>query len=390
MNIRDMIKKNILDTPPSGIRKYFDLINEMKDAISLGIGEPDFETPWTIREEGIYSLEKGQTHYSSNAGFIELREEIAKYMDNKFNLVYNPKDEILVTVGGSEAIDIAIRTFAGPGDEVIVPEPSFVAYKGCVMFSGATPVPIELKAQDRFKLKPEQVINAITDKTKAIIIGYPNNPTGATMDYEDYKALVEVLKDKDIIVISDELYAELTYQGKHVSIAQFPEMKYKTIVINGFSKAFAMTGWRIGFVCCNAEALEQMKKIHQYALMCSPTTAQFAAIEALKNGEPEVRRMMEEYNRRRLVMVNGMRKAGLDCFEPVGAFYVFPDIRATGLSSDEFCERLLMEEKVLTVPGNAFGACGEGFVRATYATSIENIREALIRITRFVEKVQKE
>ncbi len=320
MNIRDMIKKNILDTPPSGIRKYFDLINEMKDAISLGIGEPDFETPWTIREEGIYSLEKGQTHYSSNAGFIELREEIAKYMDNKFNLVYNPKDEILVTVGGSEAIDIAIRTFAGPGDEVIVPEPSFVAYKGCVMFSGATPVPIELKAQDRFKLKPEQVINAITDKTKAIIIGYPNNPTGATMDYEDYKALVEVLKDKDIIVISDELYAELTYQGKHVSIAQFPEMKYKTIVINGFSKAFAMTGWRIGFVCCNAEALEQMKKIHQYALMCSPTTAQFAAIEALKNGEPEVRRMMEEYNRRRLVMVNGMRKAGLDCFEPVGAF----------------------------------------------------------------------
>lgn len=390
MNIRNMIKKNILDTPPSGIRKYFDLINEMKDAISLGIGEPDFETPWTIREEGIYSLEKGQTHYSSNAGFIELREEIARYMENKFKLTYEPKDEILVTVGGSEAIDIAIRTFAGPGDEVIVPEPSFVAYKGCVMFSGATPVPIELKAQDRFKLKPKQVINAITDKTKAIIIGYPNNPTGATMDYEDYKALVEVLKDKDIIVISDELYAELTYQGEHVSIAQFPEMKYKTIVINGFSKAFAMTGWRIGFVCCNAEALEQMKKIHQYALMCSPTTAQFAAIEALRNGEPEVRRMMEEYNRRRLVMVDGMRKAGLDCFEPVGAFYVFPDIRVTGLSSDKFCERLLMEEKVLTVPGNAFGACGEGFVRATYATSIENIREALIRITQFVEKVKKE
>lgn len=390
MNIRSMIKKNILDTPPSGIRKYFDLINEMKDAISLGIGEPDFETPWTIREEGIYSLEKGQTHYSSNAGFIELREEIARYMENKFSLTYNPKDEILVTVGGSEAIDIAIRTFAGPGDEVIVPEPSFVAYKGCVMFAGATPVPIELKASDRFKLKPEQVLGAITDKTKAIIIGYPNNPTGATMDYEDYKALVEVLKDKDIIVISDELYAELTYQGKHVSIAQFPEMKYKTIVINGFSKAFAMTGWRIGYVCCNAEALEQMKKIHQYALMCSPTTAQFAAIEALRNGEPEVRRMMEEYNRRRLVMVNGMKKAGLDCFEPVGAFYVFPDITSTGISSDSFCERLLMEEKVLMVPGNAFGACGEGFVRATYATSIENIREALIRITRFVEKIKKE
>ncbi len=390
MNIKNMVRRNILDTPPSGIRKYFDLVNEMKGVISLGIGEPDFETPWTIREEGIYSLEKGKTHYSSNAGFIELREEISKYMERKFDLKYNPKDEILVTVGGSEAIDIAIRTFAGPGDEVIVPEPSFVAYKGCVMFAGATPVTIELKAEDRFKLKPEQIINAITNKTKAIIIGYPNNPTGATMDYEDYKAVVEVLKDKDIIVISDELYAELTYEGVHVSIAQFPEMKDKTIVINGFSKAFAMTGWRIGYACGHADALDQMKKIHQYALMCSPTTAQYAAIEALKNGEPEVRRMMEEYNRRRLVMVNGFRKVGLSCFEPIGAFYVFPDIRESGLSSDLFCERLLMEEKVLMVPGNAFGACGEGFVRATYATSVDNIREALVRIRRFLERVNME
>ena len=390
MNIKNMVRRNILDTPPSGIRKYFDLVNEMKGVISLGIGEPDFETPWTIREEGIYSLEKGKTHYSSNAGFIELREEISKYMERKFDLKYNPKDEILVTVGGSEAIDIAIRTFAGPGDEVIVPEPSFVAYKGCVMFAGATPVTIELKAEDRFKLKPEQIINAITNKTKAIIIGYPNNPTGATMDYEDYKAIVEVLKDKDIIVISDELYAELTYEGAHVSIAQFPEMKDKTIVINGFSKAFAMTGWRIGYACGHADALDQMKKIHQYALMCSPTTAQYAAIEALKNGEPEVRRMMEEYNRRRLVMVNGFRKVGLSCFEPIGAFYVFPDIRESGLSSDLFCERLLMEEKVLMVPGNAFGACGEGFVRATYATSVDNIREALVRIRRFLERVNME
>lgn len=389
MNIKNMVKKNILDTPPSGIRKYFDLVNEMKGVISLGIGEPDFETPWTIREEGIYSLEKGKTHYSSNAGFIELREEISNYMNNRFSLSYNPKNEILVTVGGSEAIDIAIRTFAGPGDEVIVPEPSFVAYKGCVMFAGATPVTIELKAEDCFKLKPEQIINAITDKTKAIIIGYPNNPTGATMDYEDYKAIVEVLKDKDIIVISDELYAELTYEGVHVSIAQFSEMKDKTIVINGFSKAFAMTGWRIGYACGHADALDEMKKIHQYALMCSPTTAQYAAIEALKNGESEVRRMMEEYNRRRLVMVDGFRKIGLSCFEPVGAFYVFPDIGVSGLSSDEFCERLLMEEKVLMVPGNAFGACGEGFVRATYATSIDNIREALVRIRRFLESLRK-
>jgi len=387
-SIKSLIRKNILETPPSGIRKYFDLINEMKDAISLGVGEPDFETPWTIREEGIYSLEKGHTHYSSNAGFIELREEIARYMERRFGLRYDPRDEVLVTVGGSEAIDIAIRTFAGPGDEVIVPEPSFVAYKGCVMFSGAKPVTIELKAKDRFRLKPEQVLDAITERTKAIIIGYPNNPTGATMEYEDYAALVEVLKDRNIAVISDELYAELIYKGKHVSIAQFPEMKHKTIVINGFSKAFAMTGWRIGFACCDAEILNQMKKIHQYAIMCSPTTAQFAAIEALRNGEEEVRRMVEEYNRRRLVMVDGLRKAGLDCFEPLGAFYVFPDISSTGLSSDVFCERLLKEERVLMVPGNAFGTCGEGFVRATYATSIENIREALTRIARFVERVK--
>lgn len=390
MNIKQMIKPNILATPPSGIRKYFDLINEMKDAISLGIGEPDFETPWSIREEGIYSLEKGRTFYSSNAGFIELRQEIARYMKNRFHLSYDPMKEILVTVGGSEAIDIAIRTFAGPGDEVIVPEPSFVAYKGCVMFSGATPVTIELNAEDEFKLKPQQILDAITERTKIIIIGYPNNPTGATMDRDDYKAIVEVLKDRDIIVISDELYAELTYRGNHVSIAEFPEMKEKTIVINGFSKAFAMTGWRIGFACGHPDALTQMLKIHQYAIMCSPTTAQLAAIEALKNGEPEVRRMMEEYNRRRKVMVDGFRKAGLNCFEPVGAFYVFPDIRSTGLSSDDFCERLLKEEKVLMVPGNAFGSCGEGFARATYATAIDNIREALVRISRFVQKVKNE
>lgn len=389
MIIKDRIKPNILATPPSGIRKYFDLINEMKDAISLGIGEPDFETPWSIREEGIYSLEKGKTFYSSNAGFIELRQEIAGYMAKKYNLHYDPASEILVTVGGSEAIDIALRTFAGPGDEVIIPEPSFVAYKGCTMFCGAAPVTLELKAEHLFRMQPEQLLECITERTRVLIIAYPNNPTGATMDYEDYARIVEVLRDKDIIVISDELYSELNYKGKHVSIAQFPEMKDRTIVINGFSKAFAMTGWRIGFACGHPDALEQMKKIHQYAIMCSPTTAQFAAIEALRNGEPEVRRMVDEYNKRRRVMVDGFNRIGLSCFEPFGAFYCFPDIRSTGLSSDAFCERLLIEEKVLTVPGNAFGACGEGFVRATYATSIDNIREALSRIARFVERVRK-
>lgn len=389
MTIKQMIKRNILDTPPSGIRKYFDLISEMNDAISLGIGEPDFETPWSIREEGIYSLEKGKTFYTSNAGLMELRIEISNYMKDRFSLSYDPQNQILVTVGGSEAIDVAIRTFAGPGDEVIVPEPSFVAYKGCVQFAGAKPVTIELKASHNFKLQPEQILDAITERTKAIIIGYPNNPTGAIMEYDDYKAIVDVLKDRDIIVISDELYAELTYKGRHVSIAQFPEMKDKTIVINGFSKAFAMTGWRIGYACGHPDAIEQMKKIHQYAIMCSPTTAQFAAIEALRNGRGEVERMVNEYNQRRLFMVNGFRKAGLDCYEPLGAFYVFPDLRSTGLSSDEFCERLLKEEKVLMVPGNAFGACGEGFARATYATSLDNIREALVRIKRFVDKIKK-
>lgn len=388
MNIKDRIKPYILNTPPSGIRKYFDLINEMKDAISLGIGEPDFETPWCIREAGIYSLEKGKTFYSSNSGFIEVRKEIAGYMERRFGLKYDPADEILVTVGGSEAIDITLRTFAGPGDEVIVPEPSFVAYKGCVMFAGATPVTVELKARHNFRIQPEQLLDAITDRTRVVVLGYPNNPTGATMDWEDYEAIVPVLREREIIVISDELYAELNYKGKHVSIAQFPGMKDRTIVINGFSKAFAMTGWRIGFACGHRDALEQMKKIHQYAIMCSPTTAQFAAMEALRSGEPEVRKMVDEYNRRRRVMFDGFNRIGLSCFEPFGAFYCFPDIRSTGLSSDEFCERLLMEEKVLTVPGNAFGACGEGFIRATYATSIENIREALIRIGRFVERVR--
>lgn len=386
MNLTDMIRPTVKDVPPSGIRKYFDLINEMKDAISLGIGEPDFVTPWSIREAGIYSLEKGHTHYSSNPGFIELRRQISEYLKRKYDVSYNPANEIVVTVGASEGIDLALRTLAGPGDEVIIPEPSFVAYKGCTCFTGATPVTIELKAENEFKLMPEQLEAAITDKTKVLILPYPNNPTGAIMTGEELKKLVDVLKDKDIIVISDEIYSELTYGREHVSFASFPEMKEKTILINGFSKAFAMTGWRIGYVCAHPVLVEAMNKIHQYAIMCSPTTAQYAASEALSNCDSEVVSMVREYNRRRRVMVDGFRKAGLDCFEPLGAFYVFPCIRSTNMTSDQFCEGLLMEEKVLVVPGSAFGSCGEGFVRATYANSYENIKEALARIQRFVSR----
>lgn len=384
MNIKKMIAPHIHSVPFSGIRKYFDLINEMKDAISLGIGEPDFVTPWSIRDEGIYSLEKGYTNYSSNAGTPELRQEICRYMKRRFNLSYSFDRDVLVTVGGSEAIDLAIRTLISPGDEVIIPEPSFVAYKGCTLFAGGVPVPLPLKAENQFRLKREDLEPLINEKTKILIIAYPNNPTGAIMEYDDYKEIVELLKNKDIMIISDELYAELTYSEKHVSIANFDEMKDRTIVVNGLSKAYAMTGWRIGFCCGHQEIISQMKKIHQYAIMCAPTTAQFAAIEALKNGDEEVKTMVTEYNRRRRAVLHGFRSIGLDCFEPLGAFYVFPDIQRTGLTSDEFCERLLMTEKVLAVPGNAFGDCGEGFIRVTYATSMENLMEAIKRIGRFV------
>ena len=386
MILENMIRDDVKNMPPSGIRKYFDLINEMEDVISLGVGEPDFVTPWNVREAGIYSLEMGETHYSANAGFIELREEIAKYLDRRYNLKYNPKDEILVTVGGSEGIDLALRALVGPGDEVIIPEPSFVAYKGCTAFTGATAKVIDLKAEDDFKLTPKQLEDAITEKTKVVIIPFPNNPTGAIMTKEELATIVEVLKDKDIIILSDEIYSELSYDKPHVSIASFPEVKEKTIVINGFSKAYAMTGWRLGYACAHPIILDAMKKIHQYGIMCSPTTAQFAAIEALKNGDDDVRHMSKEYNRRRRVMVDGFRKMGLDCFEPMGALYVFPCIKSTGMTSDEFCEALLMEEKVLAIPGNAFGECGEGFIRCCYASSMENIVEALKRIERFINK----
>lgn len=386
MMLENMILDNVKNMPPSGIRKYFDLINEMEDVISLGVGEPDFVTPWNVREAGIYSLEQGHTHYSSNAGFIELREEISKYLNRRFSLRYNPKDEILVTVGGSEGIDLALRALVGPGDEVIIPEPSFVAYKGCTAFTGATAKTIDLRAEDDFKLTPKLLEEALTERTKVVIIPFPNNPTGAIMDKDELAKIVEVLKDKDVIIISDEIYAELSYDEDHVSIASFPEVKEKTIVINGFSKAYAMTGWRLGYVCAHKVLIDAMKKIHQYAIMCSPTTAQYAAIEALKNGDESVAEMAREYNRRRRVLVEGFRSMGLDCFEPLGALYVFPCIKSTGMSSDEFCEKLLLEEKVLAVPGNAFGDCGEGFIRACYAASMEDIIEAIKRIRKFVER----
>ena len=388
MNIQEMIKPTVRNMPPSGIRKYFDLLNEMKDAISLGVGEPDFVTPWAIREAGIHSLERGHTHYSSNPGFIELRRQISRYVARKYNVEYDPKTEIIVTVGASEGIDIALRALAGPGDEVIIPEPSFVAYKGCTAFTGATPVVIELKEEDEFRLRPEQLESALTDRTKVVILPFPNNPTGAIMRPEDQRKIVDVLKDRDVIIISDEIYAELTYSGKHVSFASYPEIRDKTILINGFSKAFAMTGWRIGYACGHHVLIEAMNKIRQYAIWL-PTTAQYAASEALNSCDDEVQAMVREYNRRRRVMVKGFREAGLSCFEPMGAFYVFPCIKSTGMTSDEFCEKLLMEEKVLTVPGTAFGACGEGYIRATYANSYENIAEAIRRIGRFVSRHRK-
>lgn len=382
----NIILDRVKQMKPSGIRKYFDMVNEMDNVISLGVGEPDFVTPWNVREAGIYSLEKGHTHYSSNAGFIELRLEISKYLERRFGLKYNPDNEILVTVGGSEGIDLALRAVAGPGDEVIVPEPSFVAYKGCATFCGAETKVINLREEDNFKLTAKMLEEAITEKTKAVVIPFPNNPTGAIMTRDELKTIVDVLKDKDILIISDEIYAEHTYGDNHVSIASFPEVRDKTVVINGFSKSFAMTGWRLGYICGHASIISEMKKIHQYAIMCSPTTSQYAAIEALKNCNEDKDNMVREYNRRRRILVDGFNKIGLKCFEPQGAFYVFPCIKSTNMTSDEFCEKLLKEEKVLVIPGNAFGDCGEGYIRACYASSMDNIIEAIKRIERFIDK----
>lgn len=372
--------------PPSGIRKFFDIVTEMKDAISLGVGEPDFDTPWHIREEGIYSLEKGRTFYTSNTGMIELKIEICNYLKRRFDLEYNPKDEMIVTVGGSEGIDIALRAIINPGDEVLIPEPCFVSYKPCTLLAGGKAVPIPLKAENQFRLMPEEIEENITSKTKAILIAFPSNPTGAIMEKEDLEKIAEVIKKHNLYVISDEIYAELSYLEKHVSIASLPGMKERTIVINGFSKTYAMTGWRIGYTAGPKEIIAPMSIIHQYAIMCTPTTSQYAALEAARNGDSDIEEMKTAYNQRRRLMVDGFRSMGLECFEPFGAFYVFPSIQKTGLTSEDFAKELLFEQKVAVVPGTAFGDCGEGFIRCSYAYSIDNIKLALERIHKFVEK----
>ena len=384
-----LIKSSIRNMPPSGIRKYFDLINEMDNVISLGIGEPDFVTPWQIREAGIYSLEKGHTHYSANAGIKELRKEIEGYLKRRYSVEYSAEDEIIVTVGASEGIDLALKAVLEPGDEVVLPEPSFVAYKGCVTVSGGTPVSLKLREDNLFKIDPADLEAAITEKTKAVIIPFPNNPTGSVMTSDELEEIVAVLKDKDVVIISDEIYSELTYGFEFRSLGTFPEIRDRLILVNGLSKSHAMTGWRLGFVCGNKELIGHMFKIHQYALMCAPTTSQYAGIEALRNCDYEVEKMVDEYDKRRKYILKGIRDIGLQCFEPKGAFYIFPNITSTGLTSDEFCEGLLKSERVLMVPGTAFGECGEGYVRATYASSLENIKEALLRTGRFVKSLQE-
>lgn len=386
--MRNPLSEKIVTIEPSGIRKFFDLVSEMKDAISLGVGEPDFDTPWHIREEGIYSLEKGRTFYTSNAGLKELKIEIANYMERRFQLKYDYNGEIMVTVGGSEAIDLAFRAMLDPGDEVLLPMPSYVSYLPCVTLADGVPIVVELKEENEFKLTKQDVLEKITDKTKILVLPFPNNPTGSIMTREDLKEIVDVVLEKDLYVISDEIYAELTYQGKHVSIAEFPGMKDRTIVINGFSKSYAMTGWRLGFACAPKIILEQMLKIHQFAIMCAPTTSQYAAVEALQNGDDDVRHMQEAYDQRRRFLVHELRRIGFEVFEPFGAFYVFPSIKQFGMTSDEFATRLLEQEKVAVVPGTAFGACGEGFLRISYAYSIDSLKIALERIERFVKQLK--
>ncbi len=387
--MKNPLSKTITQIEPSGIRKFFDIVSEMKDAISLGVGEPDFETPWHIREEGIYSLEKGKTHYTSNAGLKELKEEICSYLKRRFCLDYTPAKEVLVTVGGSEAIDIALRAMLDPGDEVLVPQPSYVSYVPCVMLAGGKPVIIELKEEDDFKLTKQEVLAAITEKTKVLVMPFPNNPTGSIMTRKELAEIVKVVQEKDLFVISDEIYSELTYGSRHVSIAEFPGMKERTIVINGFSKSYAMTGWRLGYAVGPEEIIEHMIKIHQFAIMCAPTTSQYAAVEALRNGDGDLEMMHDAYDGRRRFLVKSLREIGLPCFEPFGAFYVFPCIRKTGMSSEEFANELLAQEKLAVVPGTAFGSCGEGFLRISYAYSIENLKIALERMERFVKNYTK-
>ncbi len=373
---------------PSGIRKFFDIVSEMKDAISLGVGEPDFETPWHIREEAIYSLEKGRTVYTSNAGLKELKVEVCNYLKRRYNLEY-PDKNVLVTIGGSEAIDAALRAMVDPGDEVLIPEPCYVSYVPCVALADGVPVTIELKAENEFRLTKQELLDAITDKTKILIMPFPNNPTGAIMEEKDLREIAEVVVEKDLFVISDEIYSELTYGRNHVSIASMPGMKERTIVINGFSKSYAMTGWRLGYAVGPEEIITQMIKIHQFAIMCAPTTSQYAAVEALKNGDPDVEVMRDAYDKRRKFLVARLREIGLDCFEPYGAFYVFPCIKGFGMTSEEFATKLLEEEKLAIVPGTAFGDCGEGFLRISYAYSIEQLKEALDRMENFIKRHKK-
>lgn len=381
-----MLNPVVRDIPPSGIRRFFDIAAEMKDAISLGVGEPDFVTPWHIRDEGIYSLEKGHTHYTANAGLKDLRTEISNYMKRRFDLSYDALTQTIVTVGGSEAIDLFLRSVIAPGDEVLIPEPCFVCYKPITQLAGGIPVPLTTKAENNFKLTAKELKAAITSKTKVLVLPYPNNPTGAIMTREDLEEIAAVLRETNILVLSDEIYAELTYGREHVSVASIDGMYDRTMIVSGFSKAYAMTGWRLGYACGHPDLIKAMTKVHQYAIMSAPTTAQFAAIEALKNGDEDIEMMREEYNQRRLIMVNGFNSMGLDCFEPEGAFYVFPCIKKTGLSSNDFCEQLLYNKKVAVIPGTAFGECGEGFVRCSYAYSVENITEALKRIKEFVDE----
>lgn len=388
--MRNPLSDKIITIKPSGIRKFFDIVNEMEDAISLGVGEPDFDTPWHIRDEGIYSLEKGRTFYTFNSGLKELRNEIANYMKRTQGISYDPAHEIIITVGGSEAIDLAFRAMINPGDEVLIPQPSYVSYEPCAILADAVPVIIELKEEDEFRLTAQQLRNAITDKTKILVLPFPNNPTGAIMEKKDLEEIAEVIREKDLYVVSDEIYGELTYKDKHVSIASLPGMQERTILINGFSKAYAMTGWRLGYACAPKAIMEQMIKIHQFAIMCAPTTSQYAAVEALRNGDDDVKGMRESYNQRRRFLMHAFAKMGLQCFEPYGAFYVFPCIKEFGLSSEEFAERLLREEKVAVVPGTAFGDCGEGFLRISYAYSLENLKIALEKIEKFVEKLRRE
>ena len=381
------MSEKIVAIPPSGIRKFFDIVSEMKDAVSLGVGEPDFDTPWHIREEGIYSLEKGRTFYTANAGVKELRQEISAYVERRMGVSYDPVKEVMVTVGGSEAIDAAMRAMLDPGDEVLIPQPSFVSYMPCTILADGKPVVICLEEKDQFKLTPEKLLEKITPKTKLLVLPFPNNPTGAVMDRQELEQIARIVEEKDLFILSDEIYAELTYGHEHVSIASLPGMRERTVMINGFSKAYAMTGWRLGYACAPARILAQMLKVHQFAIMCAPTTSQYAAIAALRNGDKDVAVMRESYDQRRRYLLHAFKEMGLSCFEPFGAFYAFPSIRRFGMTSDEFATRLLQEEKVAVVPGTAFGDCGEGYLRISYAYSLDSLKEALGRMERFIRRL---